>query len=107
MVPRKLEVVPVGILVQGDNHFIVRGPRPTAEEARRIVRRWSLIAIGSGIDMTRAEDGFPWRASTREFREDLEWAMVVEDPRAHSAAVARLLEELAARGVTPERVPID
>ena len=36
----------VGILVHGDNHFIVRGPLPDQEVALAIVRHWSLIQIG-------------------------------------------------------------
>ena len=37
----------VGILVHGDNHFIVRGPLPDREVALALVRHWSLIQIGA------------------------------------------------------------
>ena len=37
----------VGILVHGDNHFIVRGPLPDREIALALVRHWSLIQIGA------------------------------------------------------------
>ncbi len=85
----------VGILVHGDNHFIVRGPRPDRATALDLVRHWSLIEIGQTTPPALAA----WRISTREFREDLEWAIVVPGDREPTAAVARLLDELAARGV--------
>ena len=37
------EIAMVGILVYGDNHFIVRGPPPDGEVALALVRHWSLI----------------------------------------------------------------
>ena len=37
----------VGILVHGDNHFIVRGPLPGRDVALALVRHWSLIQIGA------------------------------------------------------------
>jgi hypothetical protein len=40
-----------------------------------------------------------WSISTREFREDLQWAVLVPGDRAMSAAVAQLLDELKARGI--------
>jgi hypothetical protein len=89
--------VAVGILVHGDNHFIVRGHRPDPETARALVRRWSLIQIGPAAPSRLDE----WRISTREFREDLRWAIVVAGGGEHSAAVSQLLEELRARGVIP------
>ncbi len=36
----------VGILVLGNNHFIVRGPFPNRETALALARHWSLIQIG-------------------------------------------------------------
>ncbi|MGJ5813493.1 hypothetical protein [Paludibaculum fermentans] len=86
----------VGLLVFGDNHFIVRGPRPTLPEALALARRWSLITIGSGIVAT--DEQLPWRVSTREFREELSWAVRV-DERPPSEAVTLLLRELEQRGV--------
>ena len=90
----------VGILVYGDNHFVVRGPKPSRETALQLVRHWSLIQIG-GETPPRLE---LWNISTREFREDLEWAVVVPAETEVSAAVAQLLEELSARGVELIRV---
>ena len=88
----------LGILVHGGNHFIVRGPMPGAEEALALVRRWSVIRIGSGVVAT--EETSPWRVSTKEYREELGWAVEVNvagEPR--SPAVEALLAEMTARGV--------
>ena len=90
----------VGILVHGDNHFIVRGPRPDRATALELVRHWSVIQI----DAKAPAHLEAWRISTREFREDLEWAIVVFGAGEASAAVAQLLEELRARGVEIEVV---
>ena len=89
----------VGILVHGDNHFIVRGPCPDWTTAVNLARHWSLIRIGA---MTPAEL-MAWRISTREFREDLEWAVVVPGDGETSPAVVQLLDELAARGIEIRR----
>ena len=53
--------------------------------------------------MTRPEPGFPWYASTKEFREDLEWAVVIPSDSAPSGAVETLLDELTTRGVKVRR----
>jgi hypothetical protein len=85
----------VGILVHGNNHFIVRGPMPDRRAALALVRHWSLIQIGA---MT-PEDLKNWRISSREFRESLEWAVVLPGDGELSPAVTVLLEELLARGI--------
>jgi hypothetical protein len=88
----------LGILVVADNHFIVRGPCPTPEQARDLARRWTMIQIGSNI---RATDPYgPWQVSTKEVRENLTWAVIVEGPPAEP--VRQLLAELEARGVSIE-----
>jgi hypothetical protein len=89
----------LGILVHGDNHFIVAGPRPDAAAARALVRQWSVIQIG-GVPPIPG-----WEIRTRAFRENLEWAVIVDDPAAHSPAVVQLLNELRARGVAIEQWP--
>jgi hypothetical protein len=38
------DIAMVGILVHGDNHFIVRGPLPDREGALALVRHWSLMS---------------------------------------------------------------
>jgi hypothetical protein len=85
----------VGILVHGDNHFIVRGPLPSREEALALVHHWSVIQIGATTPAALER----WRISTKEFREDLTWAVVVAGDTEISAAVVALLEELNARGI--------
>ena len=93
----------VGILVHGDNHFIVRGPVPDRATALSLVRHWSLIRIGEQTPASLQ----PWTISTREFRENLEWAIVVEAATEPSPAVAQVLEELARRGVAIQRIAPD
>ena len=85
----------VGILVHGGNHFIVRGPEPSRPDALRLAHYWSIIQIGG--DTPPGLEG--WRISTREFREDLEWAVVVAGDGEMTPAVTQLLAELAARGI--------
>jgi hypothetical protein len=87
---------PVGILVHGDNHFIVRGPLPDRDIALALVRHWSLIQIGS----TTPPPLDQWRIVSKAFREDLEWVVVVPGDGEISQAVTKLLDELSARGVT-------
>jgi hypothetical protein len=89
----------VGILVHGDNHFIVRGPLPDRQAANELVRHWSVIQIGA--TMPPALDR--WHIVTREFRENLEWAVVMPGDGEISQAVAQLLDELAARGIAIHR----
>ena len=86
----------VGILVHGDNHFIARGPLPDRESALALVRHWSLIQIGA----TTPPPLDQWHIINREFRENLEWAVVVPGDEAVSPAVMGLLVELSARGIT-------
>jgi hypothetical protein len=92
-----------GILVHGDNHFVVRGPFPDRAAAMALARHWSLIEIGKKTPPELER----WRISTKEFREDLDWAVVVPGgvpgsvpgEEAASPAVTVLLQELAGRGV--------
>jgi len=85
----------VGILVHGDNHFIVRGPLPDRRHTLALVRYWSVIQIGA----TMPPELDQWQIVTREFRENLEWAVVVAGDAEISPAVSALLEELSARGI--------
>jgi hypothetical protein len=85
----------VGILVHGDNHFIVRGPAPDRATAIALARHWSVIRIGSETPAALSS----WRISTKEFREDLQWAVIVPGHGRSSPAVCQLLDELAARGI--------
>ena len=85
----------VGILVCGNNHFVVRGPLPDRETALALARHWSIIQIGRSTP----EGLQKWRISTKEFREELQWAVVVPGEGEMNSAVAQLLEELSARGI--------
>ena len=85
----------LGILVHGDNHFIVRGPLPDRAEALALVRHWSVIQIGATTPPALDR----WRISSREFRENLQWAVIVPAESEISPAVAKLLAELSARGI--------
>jgi hypothetical protein len=85
----------LGLLVHGDNHFIVSGPLPPREIAVALVRHWSLIQIGATVP----EPLKHWLIVSKAFREDLEWAVIVAGGSATSPAVKQLLEELSARGV--------
>lgn len=90
---------PVGILVHGDNHFIVRGVQPDPDTALALVRHWSLIQIGARTPIELE----PWTISSKEVREDLEWAIVVAGEGQMTPAVAQLLDELAVRGCEIQR----
>lgn len=85
----------VGILVHGDNHFIVRGPLPDRNIAQALVRHWSFIQIGTTTPASLDR----WHIVTQEFRENLEWAVIVPGDGEMSPAVKQLLDELAARGI--------
>jgi hypothetical protein len=85
----------VGILVHGDNHFIVRGPLPSGEDALALCRHWSIIQIGATTPPALDR----WQIVPKEFRENLEWAVVVPGDGSTSPAVSKLLEELSTRGV--------
>jgi hypothetical protein len=85
----------VGILVHGDNHFIVNGPLPDRDVALALIRHWSLIQIG----VVASPPLDRWQIVSREFRENLEWAVVEPGEGEVSPAVILLLDELSARGI--------
>jgi hypothetical protein len=89
------DIAVVGILVHGDNHFIVRGPLPDRDAALALVLHWSLIRIGA----TTPPPLDQWQIVTREYRENLEWAAIVPGDGETSPAVIQLLGELSARGI--------
>ena len=86
----------VGILVHGENHFIVQGPLPAREVALELCRHWSIIQIGSTTPAGLEQ----WRIVSKEFRENLEWAVIVPGDGNISSAVTKLLDELSTRRVT-------
>ena len=86
----------IGILVCGDNHFIVSGPLPDRAAALALARHWSIIQIGQTTPPLLRS----WSIVSRAFREDLAWAVVVSGDGEATTAVAQLLKELSARGIT-------
>jgi hypothetical protein len=93
----------VGILVHGNNHFIVRGPLPDRASALALAKHWSLIQIGATTPPSLQK----WSIRTREFRENLEWAVVVPGDGQIVPAVTQLLEELSTRGITIHNSGLD
>jgi hypothetical protein len=89
----------VGILVHGNNHFILKGPPPTEEDALRLATHWGVIQIG----LEKSQSFEKWEIRTREFRENLEWAVIVPGDRGVSPGITELLEELAGRGIETHR----
>ena len=83
----------IGLLVHGDNHFIVRGPLPERANALALVRHWSLIQIGAAS----APHLSAWSIISQAFRENLSWAVIVPGAGEISTAIGELLEELRAR----------
>ncbi len=84
-----------GILVHGGNHFITAGPLPNREAALALARHWSLIQIGADTPEPLRQ----WTILSREFRENLQWAVVVPGVDDVSPAVTGLLIELSALGI--------
>jgi hypothetical protein len=89
----------VGILVHGNNHVILSGPVPDDATAMALARHWSLIQIGEAKSSIWGR----WEIRSKEFRENLEWAVIVPGDRNVSPGVAELLEELSSRGVQIRR----
>ena len=89
----------VGILVHGNNHFILSGPRPTLAEAMKLAWHWSIVQIGE----VQSQKLACWEIRNKEFRENLKWAVIVEGDRETSPGVSELLEELVANGVAIDR----
>jgi hypothetical protein len=85
----------IGILVCGENHFIVRGPLPDRAAALALARHWSIIQIGQTTPLSLQS----WSIVTRAFREDLAWAVIVPGDGEITPGVVRLLQELSARGI--------
>jgi hypothetical protein len=89
-----------GILVHGSNHFIVRGPLPDRATSLALATHWSLIQIALNQNASTAPASLDaWTIITREFRENLAWAVIVRGDGEISSAVRQLLGELSARGI--------
>src|ERR1700721_3934513 len=92
----------VGILVHGNNHFILSGPAPDEATALALALawHWSIIQIGQAKSSTFGQ----WQIKSKEFRENLEWAVIVPGDREPSPGATQLVGELYARGVTIRRL---
>jgi hypothetical protein len=86
----------VGILVHGNNHFILSGPGPDEATALALVWHWSIIQIGQAKSSPFGQ----CQVRSKEFRKNLEWAVIVPGDLEPSPGVTQLLGELSARGVT-------
>ena len=67
----------VGILVHGNNHFILSGALPDEAAALALVRHWSIVQIGEAKSLSFGQ----WQIRSKEFRENLEWAVIVPGDR--------------------------
>jgi hypothetical protein len=90
----------VGILVHGNNHFILSGPIPDDATALALAWHWSVNQIGESKSTSFGQ----WQIRSKEFRENLEWAVIVPGDREASLGVTQLLTELSARGVAIRRL---
>jgi hypothetical protein len=84
-----------GILVHGDNHFILSGPLPDDASAIKMARHWSIVQIDGERTLRFGE----WEIRTKEFRENLEWAVIVPAESKISEGVLKLLAEISGRGI--------
>jgi hypothetical protein len=89
----------VGILVHGNNHFVLSGPVPDDATAVALARHWSIIQIAEAKSSIWGQ----WQIRSKEFRENLEWAVIVPGDRDVAPGVAELLAELSSRGVQTRR----
>jgi hypothetical protein len=76
---------------------------PDRATALELVREWSLIQIGPSTPVALQK----WRISSKEYREDLQWAVVIPGDSAISVAVQQLLSELATRGIGIHRSDLE
>ena len=84
----------VGILVHGNNHFILSGPLPDDATALALVRHWSIVQIGEAKSSSCGQ----WQIRSKEFRENLEWAVIVPGDRETSPGVEQLVENFQLAG---------
>ena len=89
----------VGILVHGNSHFILSGPVPDDATAVALARHWSIIQIGEA----KSSNWGQWQIRSKDYRENLEWAVIVPGDRDVSPGVTELLAELSSRGATIRR----
>ena len=89
----------LGLLVYGDNHLVLRGPRPAQAQAWAMAAHFGLSLAQIRPQLDRSGEFRGWCISVREFREELAWAVVLRAGTPHNSAVAQLLDELAQRNI--------
>ena len=89
----------LGLLVYGDNHLVLRGPRPAQAQALAMAAHFGLSLARISPKLESSGEFREWRISLREFREDLAWAVVLRADTPHNSAVAQLLDQLAQRDI--------
>jgi hypothetical protein len=62
----------VGIVVHGNNHYILSGPVPDHADALALVRHWSIVQIGKAKSSTFGQ----WQIRSKEFRFAQSWCSV-------------------------------
>jgi hypothetical protein len=97
--PKSTNAHMLSILIHGNNHFVLRGPRPDESTAIRLARHWSVIQIGQPASLTFEQ----WEIRNQEFRENLTWAVILPGDREPSPAATELLSELSSRNVPIDR----
>ena len=68
-----------------------------------LARHWSIVQIGE----VKSQKFERWEIRNKEFRENLEWAVIVPGDRKISPAILQLLTELADRSVAIHRYAND
>ncbi len=87
------ETTIVGLIVHGDNHFVVSGPAPDQATALALVRHWSLIQIGAATPPHLSA----WSIISQALRGNLSWVVIVPGVGEISIAIGELLAELRTR----------
>jgi hypothetical protein len=88
----------VGILVHGNNQFILSGPLPDEAAALALVRHWSIVQIGEAKSSSFGQ----WQIRSKEFRENLELTVIVPGDLSRSGAIT--WRTFSSRGNHPEIV---
>jgi hypothetical protein len=66
----------------------------------RLARYWSIVQIGE----VKSQKFERWEIRNKEFRENLEWAVIVPGDREISRAIEELLTELQDRGAVIRQI---
>ena len=78
-----------------EQSFYFAGAATEQSRGAPLADNWRLVQIGE-VKPTKFEQ---WEICFKEYRESLQWAMILPGERETSPAVVELLAELARRGV--------